>query len=452
MNEMKVLIVGSGAREDVLRREHEKSLEVDEIIAVPGNGMMEFSKEKPVKRYKNVKATDVPSVIEIAQNEKVDSVDVGPEGPLALGLIDELFKVGIPAFGPKLSATFIEADKAEARKFMERHGIPQPQYKEFRDEESGLSYVRGFQSDAFPIYIKASGLCEGKGALRANELQEAEEMIRRMKNFGDAGKKYLIEECMMGEEVSIFAFCDGKKYRLIRKAVQDNKRVFNYDAGDQTGGMGGHAPALVATDKDIDVFDAIASGIVEGMLEEGTPYTGVLYIGGMITADGPKVVEVNKRHGDPEAQVILPGLIIKSRHIGRTESYTGLIYACTKGELNLYSIETDGKVRVCVVGTSRGYPGNYDAVKKKRIFGIEDAMKVPGVTIFGAGVEFNDGKLYVNGGRVLSVVGEGKDVIEARAKAHEAISMIHIEGNNLHYRTDIAWRDVERLRHNSDYK
>lgn len=443
---MKVLIVGSGAREDVLRREHEKSPEVDEIIAVPGNGMMELSKEKPVKRYKDVKATDISSIIEIAKKENVGLVDVGPEGPLTRSLIDELFKVGIPAFGPKLSATFIEADKAEARKFMGKYNIPQPQYEEFRDEETGLSYVRGLPLDAFPKYVKASGLCEGKGALRANNLQEAEEMVRRMKNFpNNAGNKYLIEECMTGEEVSIFGFSDRKKCKLIRKAVQDNKRVFNYDEGDQTGGMGGHAPALVAIEKDMDVFEEIAFKIVEGMLREKTPYTGILYIGGMITANGPKVVELNMRHGDPEAQVIVPGLRIKWGGI-RTASYTELVYACTQGELDVFDIETDGKVRVCVVGASKGYPGNYDAVKKKRIFGIEDAMKVPGVTIYGAGVEYNDGKLYVSGGRLFSVVAEGKDVIDARAKAYEAISMIHIDGNNLHYRTDIAWRDVERLR------
>lgn len=443
---MKVLIVGSGAREDVLRREHEKSPEVDEIIAVPGNGMMDFSKKKPVKRYKDVKTIDISSIIEIAKDEKVGLVDVGPEGPFIHGLVDELFKIGIPAFGPRRSATFIEADKAEARNFMGRYGIPQPLYTYFRSEEDGLSYARGIPLDEFPKYVKASGLCEGKGALKANNPQELEEMIKRMKIFKDAGKTYLLEECITGEEVSIFAFCDGKNYKLIRKAAQDNKRVFNYDEGEQTGGMGGHAPALVATKKDMDIFENITGNIVSAMLEEGTPYSGILYIGGMITSDGPKVVEINMRHGDPEAQLIVPRLKIKCGCVKRTASYTELIHECTRGWLDVFDIETDGKVRVCIVGASKGYPGNYEAVKKKRIFGIENAMKVLGVNVYGAGVEYNDGKLYVSGGRLFSVVGEGKTVIEAREKAYEAISMIHVEGNNLHYRTDIGWRDVERSR------
>ncbi len=443
---MKIVIVGSGAREDVLRRAHEQSPEVDEIIAVPGNGMMDFSRMKTVKRYPEVKATDIPSIVGIAQQEKVDLVDIGPEGPLAAGLVDELFKAGIPAFGPKLSATFLEADKAEARDFMNRHAIPQPQYMVFTSEESGLSYVSSLPPDLFPKYVKAAGLCGGKGALKAVNIAEAQIRIKQMKDFEKSGERYLVEDCMAGEEVSIFAFCDGKTYKLVRKAAQDNKRALNYDEGEQTGGMGGHAPAMVATTEHMDKFGEIARNTIKGMKEEGIPYAGVLYLGGMITPEGPKIVEYNMRHGDPEAQITIPGLVIRKKGTLQTASYTMLVQSCTQGELDKFDVETDGNVRVCIVGSSRGYPGDYSAMKKKRIYGIEDAMCVPGVTVYGGGVECEDGKLYVDGGRLFSVVAEGRNVIDARAKAYCAISMVHIDGNNLHFRDDIAWRDVQRLR------
>lgn len=443
---MKVLVIGGGAREHTLVRQYEKSDKVKQIHVAPGNGLMDFRPEKEVIRYPDIKASEVDKLLELVRTLKPDLVDIGPEAPLAAGLVNKLQEIGIPTLGPTKEAAILETSKCWARDFMDKYGIPHPRYKNCRSEQEGVGYVRSLSSN-WRGYVKADGLCEGKGSLRADNVEEALGNIELMKKFGDAGKSFVVEDFICGddgtnEEFSAYAFCDGKTYKMLRRFAQDNKRELNFDEGDQTGGMGANAPALVVTE-DADLVEQVENifkKAVYGMQVEGIPYKGVLYIGGMrVRKNGKNIAvvgEFNVRRGDPEEQVTGTGV--------KTDP-VDIAFAVIEGKLDDIKIEEDEIVRVCIVGASRGYPRDYSAVRGKQIFGLEEAMKVPRVTIYGAGVRKEGNKFYADGGRLFSVVAEGKDVIEARPRALYAMSMINIEGNNLHYRTDIGWRDVERL-------
>lgn len=431
---MNILVIGQNGREHALAQTYAKSKLVKKVIMTPGNGLTDFENNK-IKNYPEVGMWDFDKIVSVCKKEKVDLVDVAQEDIIAAGYVDKLEKLGIRAFGPNKKAAQLEWDKEWARNFMVKYKLPAPNFKVFNDQQRALAYVK-FLPDQI-LYIKASGLAFGKGVLRAENKEEAVGAIQAMSQFGKAGETFLIEECLMGEEFSLFAICDGENYQVVSWA-QDHKTVFDGDKGSNTGGMGSVAPAIVVNKKVLlEVETKILRPVLQGMQKEERPFKGVLYLGAMLTRKGVKILEFNSRWGDPEAEVILPSI---------ETDYLSLAEPTLNGKLDELSIKNDGKVRISVAACSRGYPSDYQDVKGKEIFGLIDVMKIPGITIFGSGVKRKEERFFVNGGRVFYIVAEGKDILDARAKAYGAMSLISIEGNNLHYRTDIGWRDVARLR------
>ncbi len=441
MNDATVLIVGAGGRENALAEAYLESDNVGRVIIAPGNDFIPYSlKEKYPKKEiiieKDCNLKDLDSLLDIAEwYERIDLIDVAPEDPLELGLVDALEERGYNVFGPTEEASKIESDKGWSRWFMGEYGIPTPSFKCYDNTGEAREYIEKIYSEKSDtlLYIKASGLCGGKGAIKVETLDEAYAAIEHMKKLGKSGESFVIEEGIVGEEFSVFAISDGKDYKIINTA-QDNKTLYDGDVGPNTGGMGAHSPALVTEDIIYKIDEELIAPVIKGMADEGVPFKGILYLGGMLTKDGLKVIEYNARWGDPEAQAILPGLQC---------DYYELIQACIGGKLESFNLETDDKTRVCVVGAAKGYPDN--PIKGCEITGLDDAMKIEGINVFGAGIEVRDGKPYTSGGRVFNIVAEGNNIIEAREKAYDAIKLIKIEGDNLHYRTDIGKSDVEKI-------
>ncbi len=442
--DLTVMIVDSSARAHALSATYEKSPNVKRIIVSPGNDFIKYKRLKEVL-VEPGKLTDPQSFLAVAQKYKPDLVDVCQDDALAYGTVDLLQANGFTVFGPTKDAARLEWDKAWSREFMSKENIPRPDFVTFTDEEAGIEFARAVYKSVPGklLFIKAAGLCAGKGAIPARNLEETIVAVETMKSFGPAGKTYLIETGMFGEEASVYAFSDGLNFSVVRPA-QDNKRLGNFDEGPNTGGMGAVAPAgSITTSLKESIAREIISPAIAGMHGRKIPYRGVLYAGIMVVdEDGklvPKVVEFNSRWGAPESEVVVPGIQTPMDQIA---------YACINQKLNTIDIKEDDKTRVCVVGAVRGYPDNaaVDAAKKRklRIYGLEEAMRIFGVTVYGAGIKMDDSKFYVNGGRLFSLVAEGFDIRDARAKAMHAMSFISVEGNNLHYRTDIGWRDVER--------
>lgn len=435
---LSVMIVGSGAREHTVSNAYEKSQQIDRIIVAPGNYFIGYGRQKEVIIDRNCSLKNPDSILALARKYKPDLVDVAQDDALAHGTVDLLEEHGFHVFGPRKSSARIEWDKQWSREFMQRHGIPQPQFRYFEDEDLAGKYAEEIyrQDPNRLIYTKATGLCSGKGALKSTSLEQAIQNIGKMKTFPDrAGDVFLIEEGLAGEEFSYYALSDGKTYHIF-KSAQDNKTALNFDEGDQTGGMGAVSPAMVTKPLAERIEQEMISRAIRGMASEGNHYKGVLYLGGIIVDGKPMNIEYNARWGDPECQVVLPSV---------ETDYVDIVSACLEGRLDEIQVQQDNKTRVCAVGSSRGYPNDYSKVRGKRIYGLEEAMGIDGVTIFGAGIDVKDGNFYANGGRLFSVVGEGNDVLEAKQKAYSAMARISIEGNNLHYRTDIGWRDVERF-------
>lgn len=435
---LSVLVIGSGAREHTISCAYEKSPQVNRIIVAPGNDFIAYRRKKEVIIDKDCSLGNPESLLGIARKYKPDLVDVAQDDALAAGTVDLLQEKGFPIFGPTRKAARIEWDKQWSREFMQRHQIPSPFFKYFDSENPAKEYVQELYA-AKPdrlTYIKAAGLCSGKGALKSSNLEGAILNIEKMKEFPhEAGKVFLVEEGLIGEEFSYYTISDGKSYRLF-KSAQDNKTVFNFDEGDQTGGMGVISPAMVTAPLAKEIEEQLISRAIAGLASEGIPFKGLLYLGGIVVEGKPINIEYNARWGDPECQVVLPAL---------ETDYVDIILACLEERLESIEIHQDNKTRVCVVGASRGYPYDYSKVRGKRIYDLEKALEIEGVTLFGAGIDIKDGKFYANGGRLFSVVAEGDNSLEARQRAYSAIAHINIEGNNLHYRTDIGWRDVERF-------
>lgn len=444
----KVAIIGGGGREAALLDKYLQSKHVESAIGIPGNDMMKIEKQKPVYTFPGIKTTDVKEIVGLCKSNGVSLVDVAQDNAVRAGLVDALQAAGIPVIGPTRLAGEIEWSKAFGRSFGNLHKLPQPEFVICKSIEEGMAYIKTRPDK--PRFIKADGLYEGKGALPALSSAEAIEKINEVYKFkGGAGATYLIEDWMKnddgtnGEEFSAFGLSDGRNVRMLGYA-QDHKRANDFDMGNNTGGTGCSTPPLVLTDNikaDIeDIFDRVISGLAE----RGRVYKGVLYLGGILVQKNGKldsyIVEWNARWGDPEAQCILPGI--------QNDIYE-MSMAAINGDIKNLAIRNDGKARVAVAGMSRGYPDDYSAVKGKQIFGLEDAMRINGVRVYGAGVRFDNRGYYANGGRLFYVVGEGRDVIDAREKAYAALSHIFIDGNNLHYRKDIGWRDVQRLLHSS---
>jgi len=429
-----ILVIGQNGREHALAQTYAKSKKVKKVIMTPGNGLTDFENNK-IKNYPNVGMLDFEGIVKVCKKEKIDLVDVAQDDVIAAGFVDRLGSFGISAFGPTQKASQLEWDKKWARNFMVKYKLPIPRFASFNDRKKAIRYINSLPEQV--LYIKAAGLAFGKGVLRAENKKEAQVAVREMKKFGKSGETFLIEECLVGEEFSLFAICDGENF-VVTKSAQDHKTIYDGDKGPNTGGVGSVAPTEAVNPTVIRIIEKkIIKPTLLGMKKEGRLYRGILYLGGMLTRGGVKIIEFNCRWGDPEAEVILPSI--------KTD-YLNVVQMVLSQKLKSTKVVFDKKVRLSVAGCSKGYPLDYFKVKGREIFGLESAMKLPGVTIFGAGIKRKGNRFLANGGRVFHLVAEGKDIVDAREKAYKAMAQISIAGNNLYYRTDIGWRDVRRIR------
>ena len=425
---MKVLVIGSGGREHALCWKIARSPLVSRVYCAPGNpGIACLDKGERVP----ISTRDFDSIAAFVEEKDVALTVVGPEDPLAAGIVDHLAGRGERVFGPSAAAARLEASKAFAKAFMQRHHIPTAESVVFDDPESARRYV---QAHVAPVVIKADGLAAGKGVTVARSLEEALDAVDLMmerRAFGEAGSRVVVEEFLEGEEASILAFCDGQRV-LPLPTSQDHKPVYDGDQGPNTGGMGAYSPAPVVTPELESVIrDTILRPVVEGMAAEGTPYRGVLYAGLMITREGPKVVEFNVRFGDPETQAVLPRI---------DSDVVPVLMACVEGSLEHVSLSCSPRPCVTVVMASAGYPGVHE--KGRIITGIQDALQDPDVMVFHAGTAQEGEQIVTAGGRVLNVTALAENLEEAVHKAYRAVRAIHFEG--AHYRQDIAHRALSR--------
>ena len=419
---MNILVIGSGGREHALYWKLSESPQTEQIYAIPGNPGMGASAA--------IALDDHAAILRFVKEHEIGLVVVGPEVPLMNGLVDELEAAGIRAFGPRANAAEIEGSKSFAKDIMKKYGIPTARYEVFTAAEPARAYIR---QEGAPIVVKADGLAAGKGvivAMTEQEALDAVDAIMEDHSFGDAGARVVIEEFMEGEEASLLAFTDGTMIRPMISA-QDHKRAYDGDRGPNTGGMGTYAPAPVMTPEMTErAVEEILKPTIAAMAKEGRIYRGCLYLGLMVTADGPKVVEFNARFGDPETQVVLPLL---------DSDLVAIMCACADGTLADVPIRWKDGAAVCVVLASGGYPGHYD--KGQEIHGLADAEAM-GALVFHAGTAMKDGKLVTNGGRVLGVVGRGTDISSAVDSAYAAATKISFK--DAYYRKDIAHRALER--------
>lgn len=422
---MKVLVIGSGGREHALLWKLSQSPSVTDVYVVPGNdGMSDVASLIPIKGNEDI--------IDFARLMQVDLTVAGPETVLTEGLADEFEKRGMAFFGPSKAAARIEGSKGFAKALMKKYGIPTAAYETFDDEEKAIAYLKA--NDTYPIVIKADGLASGKGVIIAQSEEEAIDTVKDMlegHTFSGAGRSVVIEEFMEGEEASMLCFCDGTNVVPMISA-QDHKRIFDFDKGPNTGGMGAYAPAPVMTKEMCEEVNVrILRPIVAAMKKEGYPFKGCLYAGLMITSEGPKVVEFNCRFGDPETEAVLP---LFDGDLAR------VMLDCVHGTLSDEAVVWKKACAVDVVLASEGYPVSHSSGEV--ISGIEDAKKA-GCLVFHAGTVKKNGQYVVNGGRVLNVVALADTLAEAKAKAYEGVSRISWRG--MQYRHDIADKGLLHL-------
>jgi len=428
---MKILVIGSGGREHALVWKIAQSKLVNRIFCAPGNAGIESLAE-----CIDIRAEDIPRLLDFAVKEKIDFTIVGPEVPLAKGIVDEFVKSKLRIFGPSKNAAQLESSKVFAKELMQKYGIPTAKFHIFDNYKAAIKYVGG---RGLPCVIKAEGLAAGKGVIICQTFQEAEEAINSIMQdriFGEAGERIVIEDCLEGQETSIIVFTDSKEVIPLASS-QDHKRVFDGDKGLNTGGMGAYSPAPVVTQElNQQIIDSIVYPTIKGLVTEGIVYKGILYVGIMITLEGPKVLEFNVRFGDPETQAIIPRL---------NSDLVEVMLATTEQGLGRYrdsgGLDWDKRTCVCVVCASGGYPAKYE--NGKEIYGLEEAEKMRDVVVFHAGTKMSQVynpqrivKYFTNGGRVLGVTGLGKDITEAIRQAYKAVEKISFEG--MHYRKDIG--------------
>ena len=422
---MKVLVIGSGGREHALLWKLSQSPSVTDVYVVPGNdGMSDVASLIPIKGNEDI--------IDFARLMQVDLTVAGPETVLTEGLADEFEKRGMAFFGPSKAAARIEGSKGFAKALMKKYGIPTAAYETFDDEEKAIAYLKA--NDTYPIVIKADGLASGKGVIIAQSEEEAIDTVKDMlegHTFSGAGRSVVIEEFMEGEEASMLCFCDGTNVVPMISA-QDHKRIFDFDKGPNTGGMGAYSPAPVMTKEMCEEVNVrILRPIVAAMKKEGYPFKGCLYAGLMITSEGPKVVEFNCRFGDPETEAVLP---LFDGDLAR------VMLDCVHGTLSDEAVVWKKACAVDVVLASEGYPASHSSGEV--ISGIEDAKKA-GCLVFHAGTVKKNGEYVVNGGRVLNVVALADTLAEAKVKAYEGVSRISWRG--MQYRHDIADKGLLHL-------
>jgi len=425
---MKILVIGNGGREHALAWKASLSPLAETVFVAPGNAGTAL---EPALQNVNISATDIPALLNFAQNEKIDLTIVGPEAPLVIGVVDAFRAAGLKIFGPTQAAAQLEGSKAFTKDFLARHHIPTAEYQNFTEVEPALAYTR---SKGAPIVIKADGLAAGKGVIVAMTLQEAEEAIQDMlagNAFGDAGHRIVVEEFLDGEEASFIVMVDGENV-LPMATSQDHKRVGDADTGPNTGGMGAYSPAPVVTDEIHQrVMDEVIWPTVRGMAAEGNIYTGFLYAGLMIDKSGqPKVIEFNCRFGDPETQPIM---------LRMQSDLVDLCLAAVDGKLNTKESRWDPRPSLGVVLAAGGYPGDYSTGDQIHGLPLE---ATPDGKVFHAGTRMEDDLVVTNGGRVLCVTALGEDVAAAQKQAYALAESISWQGSFC--RSDIGYRAIGR--------
>jgi phosphoribosylamine---glycine ligase len=424
---MNILLLGSGGREHALAWKMAASPLTDRLFCAPGNAGIAQEAECVA-----LDLADHAAIIEFCRANRIGLVVVGPEAPLCAGIVDDLEAAGIKAFGPSRIAAQLEGSKGFTKDLCRAAGIPTAAYERFREADKAQAYVR---QHGAPIVVKADGLAAGKGVVVAESIAEAETAIEMILggDLGAAGAELVIEECLVGEEASFFALCDGET-ALPLATAQDHKRAFDGDKGPNTGGMGAYSPAPIIDDAmSARVMDEIIDPTLRAMKAMGAPYKGVLYAGLMLTAAGPKLIEYNVRFGDPECQVLMPRLM---------SDLVPALLASRDGVLKSLDLRWHPQAALTVVMAAKGYPGAY--AKGSVIEGLPEAAAVEGVEIFHAGTKQDGGHIVANGGRVLNVSALGQTVGEAQARAYAAIARIHWpEGFCRH---DIGWRAIARER------
>ena len=416
-----VLVVGSGGREHAIVHKLSKSPLIKKLYAAPGNaGIAQIAECLPYK------ATDIPGIVNISAELKIDLVFVAPDDPLALGMVDALNNAGIRAFGPTAKAARLEGSKVFSKALMKKYNIPTADYATFSNPVEAADYIK--TGNVYPLFIKADGLAVGKGAVRADNFDEADSAINAIMNdkiFGESGNNIVIEEFLTGPELTILSFTDGKTV-VPMVSSQDHKQVYDGDKGPNTGGMGAFSPVGFYDDELAErCMKEIFLPTINAMKAEDSEFKGVIYFQLMITADGPKVIEYNARFGDPEAQVVLPRL--------KTD-LLDIIDAVIDGNLNELNIEWYNDASACVVMASNGYPVKYETGFE--ITGLNSFDDRDDIIIYHAGTKLSDGKYVTAGGRVLCVTTLADSLNEALDKAYESVKKINFEG--AHYRTDIG--------------
>ncbi len=417
---MKVLIVGSGGREHAIAWSVAKSLKVTEIYCAPGNaGISEYA------TCVNIGAMEFDKLVAFAKEKEVDLTIIGMDDPLVGGVVDAFEAEGLRVFGPRKNAAILEGSKAFSKDLMKKYNIPTAAYENFDDPKKALEYL---ETAKFPIVLKADGLALGKGVLICNTLEEAKAGVQEImldKKFGDSGNTMVIEEFMTGREVSVLSFVDGKTIKTMTSA-QDHKRAGDGDTGLNTGGMGTFSPSPFYT-REVEEFceKYVYQPTVDAMRAEGRPFTGIIFFGLMLTADGPKVLEYNARFGDPEAQVVLPRM---------KNDIIEVIEACLDGKLDQVDLQFEDNAAVCVVLASEGYPVKYE--KGIPMYGFENFKDKDGYYCFHAGTKFDNDQIVTNGGRVVGITAKGADLKEARKNAYAATEWISFA--NKYMRHDIG--------------
>ena len=418
---MKILVIGGGGREHAVVRKLKESPRTTKLYCAPGNGGISRDAE-----CVPIPVSDIPGVVKFAKEKAVDLVFVAPDDPLAAGIVDELGKAGIRAFGPNAAAAQIESSKVFSKGLMKKYHIPTADYEVFDDPQRVLDYIRA--QGKYPAVIKADGLALGKGVVIAANFEEAKGAVKTImedKKFGASGNRVVVEEFLTGPEVSVLAFTDGKCVKPMVSS-KDHKRALDGDKGLNTGGMGTISPNPYYTPQIAETcMETIFLPTIRAMNEEGRPFKGCLYFGLMLTPDGPKVIEYNSRFGDPETQVVLPRL--------KTD-FVDILESVIDERLEQQPIEWSDEACACVVMASGGYPGPYE--KDIQITGLDENGQIPGATVYHAGTVRRDGTYYTNGGRVLGVTALGKTLPEALKKAYSGVEKIRFDGAQ--YRCDIG--------------
>lgn len=424
---MKILLIGSGGREHALAWKINQSPLTKKLYCAPGNGGI-----ADIAECVDIQANEIDQLLAFAKKNKIDLTVVGPEAPLVEGIVDVFEEAGLKIFGPNKMAAQLEGSKVLAKEFLQRCNIPTAQFRVYNRIDEAKDFLTRAR---FPLVIKADGLASGKGVFICKDILAAEEalnQIMKQKIFQDAGKQVIIEECLEGEEASILVISDGNDY-VILESSQDHKRLFDDDLGPNTGGMGAYSPAPVIDEDILEKIDTrIIDPTIRGMKRDGAPFKGVLYVGLMLTQDGPFVLEYNVRFGDPETQAVIPRLktdIVK------------IFQASCDGKMKKMQLEWEDKACVCVVMSSGGYPGEYE--KGKEIHGLDKIINSAERIIFHAGTEKKGENILTSGGRVLGVTALGEGISKAIGNAYEAVEQINFE--KCFFRRDIGAKALIHL-------